>query len=172
MSLWLSARKRLLSAALIWLCSVDRGVWLLLSQLRVAVPGRTWALGAGGGAAWEALGGPRFSQPSLCPQFDEGRNNFEGDITKDKLLDFIKHNQLPLVIEFTEQVRLSCGSCALRAGRYGRVVGSRPREPPRTDRCGGGIAAVERMFCVNGLVRGSDPVTSVYNTDSPEDFRR
>lgn len=126
----------------------------------------------GRGAAWEALGGPRFSQPSLCPQFDEGRNNFEGDITKDKLLDFIKHNQLPLVIEFTEQVRLSCGSCALRAGRCGRVVGSRPREPPRTDRCSGGIAAIERMFCVNGLVRGSDPVTSVYDADSPEDFRR
>ncbi|XP_026907939.1 protein disulfide-isomerase [Acinonyx jubatus] len=39
----------------------------------------------------------------LFKKFDEGRNNFEGDITKDKLLDFIKHNQLPLVIEFTEQ---------------------------------------------------------------------
>ena len=62
------------------------------------------------------MGGPRFSQPSLCPQFDEGRNNFEGDITKDKLLDFIKHNQLPLVIEFTEQVRLSCGSCTPEGG--------------------------------------------------------
>lgn len=37
------------------------------------------------------------------PVFDEGRNNFEGDVTKEKLLDFIKHNQLPLVIEFTEQ---------------------------------------------------------------------
>lgn len=40
----------------------------------------------------------------FCPQFDEGRNNFEGEVTKEKLLDFIKHNQLPLVIEFTEQV--------------------------------------------------------------------
>uniref|UniRef100_A0A452UN00 protein disulfide-isomerase n=1 Tax=Ursus maritimus TaxID=29073 RepID=A0A452UN00_URSMA len=39
----------------------------------------------------------------LFKKFDEGRNNFEGDVTKDKLLDFIKHNQLPLVIEFTEQ---------------------------------------------------------------------
>lgn len=37
-------------------------------------------------------------------QFDEGRNNFEGDLTKDNLLNFIKSNQLPLVIEFTEQV--------------------------------------------------------------------
>ncbi|XP_057583225.1 LOW QUALITY PROTEIN: protein disulfide-isomerase-like [Hippopotamus amphibius kiboko] len=36
-------------------------------------------------------------------EFDEGRNNFEGEVTKEKLLDFIKHNQLPLVIEFTEQ---------------------------------------------------------------------
>lgn len=44
----------------------------------------------------------------LCPQFDEGRNNFEGEVTKEKLLDFIKHNQLPLVIEFTEQVCLCC----------------------------------------------------------------
>uniref|UniRef100_A0A8C0PU15 protein disulfide-isomerase n=2 Tax=Canis lupus familiaris TaxID=9615 RepID=A0A8C0PU15_CANLF len=39
----------------------------------------------------------------LFKKFDEGRNNFEGEISKEKLLDFIKHNQLPLVIEFTEQ---------------------------------------------------------------------
>uniref|UniRef100_A0A8C6QTC0 protein disulfide-isomerase n=1 Tax=Nannospalax galili TaxID=1026970 RepID=A0A8C6QTC0_NANGA len=39
----------------------------------------------------------------LFRKFDEGRNNFEGEVTKEKLLDFIKHNQLPLVIEFTEQ---------------------------------------------------------------------
>uniref|UniRef100_A0A8C0DNG1 protein disulfide-isomerase n=1 Tax=Balaenoptera musculus TaxID=9771 RepID=A0A8C0DNG1_BALMU len=39
----------------------------------------------------------------LFKKFDEGRNNFEGEVTKEKLLDFIKHNQLPLVIEFTEQ---------------------------------------------------------------------
>lgn len=74
------------------------------------------------------MGAPRCSQPSLRPQFDEGRNNFEGDVTKEKLLDFIKHNQLPLVIEFTEQVRLSCGSCALR-GWPGRAPRSRPRDP-------------------------------------------
>lgn len=37
-------------------------------------------------------------------QFDEGRNNFEGDLKKDDLLNFIKANALPLVIEFTEQV--------------------------------------------------------------------
>lgn len=42
------------------------------------------------------------------PQFDEGRNDFEGEVTKEKLLDFIRHNQLPLVIEFTEQVGLRC----------------------------------------------------------------
>uniref|UniRef100_A0A9L0TAW8 Protein disulfide-isomerase n=2 Tax=Equus TaxID=9789 RepID=A0A9L0TAW8_HORSE len=40
----------------------------------------------------------------LFKKFDEGRNNFEGEITKEKLLDFVKHNQLPLVIEFTEQI--------------------------------------------------------------------
>lgn len=37
-------------------------------------------------------------------QFDEGRNTFEGELTKEKLLAFVKANQLPLVIEFTEQV--------------------------------------------------------------------
>uniref|UniRef100_I3L0S0 Protein disulfide-isomerase n=1 Tax=Homo sapiens TaxID=9606 RepID=I3L0S0_HUMAN len=40
----------------------------------------------------------------LFKKFDEGRNNFEGEVTKENLLDFIKHNQLPLVIEFTEQI--------------------------------------------------------------------
>uniref|UniRef100_A0A8C3SFY2 Protein disulfide-isomerase n=2 Tax=Chelydra serpentina TaxID=8475 RepID=A0A8C3SFY2_CHESE len=39
----------------------------------------------------------------LFKKFDEGRNNFEGDVTKENLLNFIKSNQLPLVIEFTEQ---------------------------------------------------------------------
>lgn len=42
----------------------------------------------------------------LFLQFDEGQNNFEGDLTKDNLLNFIKSNSLPLVIEFTEQVGL------------------------------------------------------------------
>lgn len=37
-------------------------------------------------------------------QFDEGRNTFDGELTKEKLLAFVKANQLPLVIEFTEQV--------------------------------------------------------------------
>ncbi|MGH0149866.1 UNVERIFIED_CONTAM: hypothetical protein FKN15_025213 [Acipenser sinensis] len=36
-------------------------------------------------------------------QFDEGRNTFEGEATKENLLAFVKANQLPLVIEFTEQ---------------------------------------------------------------------
>ncbi|XP_010191923.1 PREDICTED: protein disulfide-isomerase, partial [Mesitornis unicolor] len=39
----------------------------------------------------------------LFKKFDEGRNNFDGDLTKDNLLNFIKSNALPLVIEFTEQ---------------------------------------------------------------------
>ncbi|NWX39484.1 PDIA1 isomerase, partial [Steatornis caripensis] len=39
----------------------------------------------------------------LFKKFDEGRNNFEGDLTKDNLLNFFKANALPLVIEFTEQ---------------------------------------------------------------------
>jgi hypothetical protein len=37
-------------------------------------------------------------------QFDEGRNTFDGEMTKENILAFIKTNQLPLVIEFTEQV--------------------------------------------------------------------
>ncbi|XP_005989098.1 protein disulfide-isomerase [Latimeria chalumnae] len=39
----------------------------------------------------------------LFKKFDEGRNNFEGELTKENLLNFIKANQLPMVIEFTEQ---------------------------------------------------------------------
>ncbi|KAM4031051.1 protein disulfide-isomerase [Anomaloglossus baeobatrachus] len=39
----------------------------------------------------------------LFKKFDEGRNNYEGEATKEQVLNFIKSNQLPLVIEFTEQ---------------------------------------------------------------------
>uniref|UniRef100_A0A8C2EJ03 protein disulfide-isomerase n=1 Tax=Cyprinus carpio TaxID=7962 RepID=A0A8C2EJ03_CYPCA len=39
----------------------------------------------------------------LFKKFDEGRNTFDGEISKENLLNFIKANQLPLVIEFTEQ---------------------------------------------------------------------
>ncbi|KAG8429870.1 hypothetical protein GDO86_008963 [Hymenochirus boettgeri] len=39
----------------------------------------------------------------LFKKFDEGRNTFEGEITKEEVQNFIKANQLPLVIEFTEQ---------------------------------------------------------------------
>ncbi|MGH0181005.1 UNVERIFIED_CONTAM: hypothetical protein FKN15_005775 [Acipenser sinensis] len=39
----------------------------------------------------------------LFKKFDEGRNTFEGEATKENLLTFVKANQLPLVIEFTEQ---------------------------------------------------------------------
>uniref|UniRef100_A0AAQ5Y3H0 protein disulfide-isomerase n=1 Tax=Amphiprion ocellaris TaxID=80972 RepID=A0AAQ5Y3H0_AMPOC len=40
----------------------------------------------------------------LFKKFDEGRNTFDGELTKEKLLAFVKANQLPLVIEFTEQI--------------------------------------------------------------------
>lgn len=43
-------------------------------------------------------------------QFDEGRNTFDGEMTKEDILAFIKSNQLPLVIEFTEQVTV--GFCS------------------------------------------------------------
>ncbi|KAM3921943.1 protein disulfide-isomerase-like [Leptodactylus fuscus] len=39
----------------------------------------------------------------LFKKFDEGRNNYDGEATKEQVLNFIKSNQLPLVIEFTEQ---------------------------------------------------------------------
>ncbi|CAN9510780.1 unnamed protein product [Ophioblennius macclurei] len=39
----------------------------------------------------------------LFKKFDEGRNTFDGELTKDNLLAFVTANQLPLVIEFTEQ---------------------------------------------------------------------
>ncbi|KAF7667015.1 hypothetical protein LDENG_00083300 [Lucifuga dentata] len=39
----------------------------------------------------------------LFKKFDEGRNIFDGEPTKENLLSFVKANQLPLVIEFTEQ---------------------------------------------------------------------
>ncbi|XP_044152458.1 protein disulfide-isomerase [Bufo gargarizans] len=39
----------------------------------------------------------------LFKKFDEGRNNYDGEVTKEQVLNFIKSNQLPLVIEFTEQ---------------------------------------------------------------------
>uniref|UniRef100_A0AAR2M4P8 protein disulfide-isomerase n=1 Tax=Pygocentrus nattereri TaxID=42514 RepID=A0AAR2M4P8_PYGNA len=39
----------------------------------------------------------------LFKKFDEGRNTFDGELSKENLLTFIQANQLPLVIEFTEQ---------------------------------------------------------------------
>lgn len=78
-----------------------------------------------------APGSSAQSGPPFCPQFDEGRNNFEGEVTKENLLDFIKYNQLPLVIEFTEQVRLPCCHAAPRLGmgRSGLGVAWGSRSP-------------------------------------------
>ncbi|KAM4692651.1 protein disulfide-isomerase [Rhinophrynus dorsalis] len=39
----------------------------------------------------------------LFKKFDEGRNTFDGEVKKEEVLNFIKANQLPMVIEFTEQ---------------------------------------------------------------------
>ncbi|XP_034043320.1 protein disulfide-isomerase [Thalassophryne amazonica] len=39
----------------------------------------------------------------LFKKFDEGRNTFDGEVTRDNILAFVRANQLPLVIEFTEQ---------------------------------------------------------------------
>ncbi|XP_068119309.1 protein disulfide-isomerase [Hyperolius riggenbachi] len=39
----------------------------------------------------------------LFKKFDEGKNVFDGDVSKEEVLNFVKSNQLPLVVEFTEQ---------------------------------------------------------------------
>jgi len=39
----------------------------------------------------------------LFKKFDEGRNDLEGDQTEEKIKEFIAANQLPLVIEFTQE---------------------------------------------------------------------
>ncbi|OWA54404.1 Protein disulfide-isomerase [Hypsibius exemplaris] len=39
----------------------------------------------------------------LLKKFDEGRADFEGDFAKDKLVEFVKGNSLPLLIEFNQQ---------------------------------------------------------------------
>jgi protein disulfide-isomerase A1 len=37
-------------------------------------------------------------------QFDEGRNDYDGEFKEDAIKAFIQANQLPLVIEFTQEV--------------------------------------------------------------------
>lgn len=103
------------------------GSWSLPPH-RLCVAELSWL---GHGCAWS----PRRSG-LLCPQFDEGRNDFEGEVTKEKLLDFIKHNQLPLVIEFTEQVRLP-------PGRAGRGTPGPHGEPPTAAQA----SAIEAVLC-------------------------
>jgi len=39
----------------------------------------------------------------LLKKFDEGRNDFDGEMTSEEVIKFIKENQLPLVIEFTQE---------------------------------------------------------------------
>lgn len=43
-------------------------------------------------------------------QFDEGRADYDGEAKADDIIKFIKANQLPLVTEFNDEVRvtLSC----------------------------------------------------------------
>ena len=40
-------------------------------------------------------------------QFDEGRNDLSEDLTAENIKKFIAGNQLPTVIEFTQEVRFS-----------------------------------------------------------------
>ncbi|GFO41792.1 protein disulfide-isomerase [Plakobranchus ocellatus] len=39
----------------------------------------------------------------LFKKFDEGRNDFEGEVTSEEIKNFISANRLPLVIEFTQE---------------------------------------------------------------------
>jgi len=39
----------------------------------------------------------------LLKKFDEGRNDFDGEMTSEEVTKFVKENQLPLVIEFTQE---------------------------------------------------------------------
>ncbi|KAL8565553.1 hypothetical protein ACOMHN_049529 [Nucella lapillus] len=39
----------------------------------------------------------------LLKKFDEGRNNFDGKFTEDAIISFVRENQLPVVVEFTQE---------------------------------------------------------------------
>ncbi|KAM3921443.1 protein disulfide-isomerase-like [Leptodactylus fuscus] len=39
----------------------------------------------------------------LFKKFDEGRNNYDGEATKEQVVNFIKSNRVPVFIEFTDQ---------------------------------------------------------------------
>jgi hypothetical protein len=40
---------------------------------------------------------------ALFKKFDEGRNNFEGEITEMALVKFVAGNALPLVVDFNQE---------------------------------------------------------------------
>lgn len=40
-------------------------------------------------------------------QFDEGRADYDGEAKADDIIKFIKANQLPLVTEFNDEVRVT-----------------------------------------------------------------
>jgi protein disulfide-isomerase A1 len=40
---------------------------------------------------------------ALFKKFDEGRNNFEGEITEKALVKFVAGNALPLVVDFNQE---------------------------------------------------------------------
>ena len=44
-------------------------------------------------------------------QFDEGRNDFDGEFDDAAITKHVRENQLPLVVEFTQEV--STASCFL-----------------------------------------------------------
>ena len=46
----------------------------------------------------------KISNAFFVFQFDEGRNNYEGEVTAEGVAKFIGANRLPLVVEFTQEV--------------------------------------------------------------------
>lgn len=54
-------------------------------------------------AVWSELGADKESV-ILLKEFDEGRNELEGEVTADAIKKFVSSNSLPLVVEFSHEV--------------------------------------------------------------------
>lgn len=57
-------------------------------------------------SVWSELGSDKEGV-ILLKQFDEGRNELEGEITADSVKAFVSTNSLPLVVEFSHEVSVS-----------------------------------------------------------------
>lgn len=96
-------------------------------------------------------------------QFDEGSNTFDGEVTKENLLTFVKANQLPLVIEFTEQVMTGATHINVT------VILSTPHYCPQQDRISPSVIPTCQtripVFCrlpLKSSVEKSSPTSSCF----------